>query len=322
MNGSVPLGYLTAAGERALGILPLTWFVLALSILVCAIITVLWWVGVWRTHAGHGGSEETRAVQVQRGPSGVRWIGIGLLITIVPLLVTLAWTMATLAATSGPPENPGVVLDVTGHQWWWEVQYDAAEPDQTFITANEIHIPVNTRVLVRLHGADVIHSFWVPKLTGKTDTIPGQTNVAWLQARNPGRYLGQCTEYCGWQHAHMALEVVAEPPQEFARWRAQQLRPAPEPTGQAQQRGEALVEYRCGLCHQVRGTLAASRAAPDLTHLKSRRMIAAGLLPNSPATLGGWIEGAQGIKPGCLMPNQNLSADELGNVVAYLESLQ
>jgi cytochrome c oxidase subunit 2 len=247
---------------------------------------------------------------------------VGLLITIVPLMVTLAWTMATLAATSGPPANPGVVLDVTGHQWWWEVQYDAPEADQTFTTANEIHIPVNTRVLVRLHGADVIHSFWVPKLTGKTDTIPGQTNVAWLQARNPGRYLGQCTEYCGWQHAHMALEVVAESPQDFARWRAQQLQPAPAPTSDAQQRGQALVEYRCGLCHQVRGTFAGSQAAPDLTHLKSRRMIAAGVLPNSSGALSGWIEAAQSIKPGCLMPNQNLSAQELGNVVAYLESLK
>ncbi len=322
MKSAAPLGYLTAAGERALAILPLTWFVLSVSILVCAIITVLWWLGVRRARANLRTADEIAAVAIHRGQNGVRWIGIGLLITIVPLLVTLAWTMATLAATSGPPANPGVVLDVTGHQWWWEVQYDASEPDQTFTTANEIHIPVNTRVLVRLHGADVIHSFWVPKLTGKTDTIPGQTNVAWLQARTPGRYLGQCTEYCGWQHAHMALEVVAESPQDFARWRAQQLRPAPGPTSQAQQRGQALVEYRCGLCHQVRGTLAGSHAAPDLTHLKSRRMIAAGLLPNSPGTLGGWIEGAQSIKPGCLMPDQNLSAEELGDVVAYLERLQ
>jgi cytochrome c oxidase subunit 2 len=321
MTGA-PLGYLTAAGERALAILPLTWFVLLVSLAVCTIIAVLLWAGVRRGRAGSGGAAETRAVEVARGASGVRWIGVGMLITIVPLLVTLAWTMVTLAATSGPPANPALVLDVTGHQWWWEVHYDSPAPDQTFTTANEIHIPVGQRVLVRLHGADVIHSFWVPKLSGKTDTIPGQTNLAWLQARDPGRYLGQCTEYCGWQHANMALEVVAESGQDFERWRTQQLRAAPEPVTAAQRRGQALVEYRCGLCHQVRGTLAASHAAPDLTHLESRRMIAAGILPNTPGTLSGWIESAQGIKPGCLMPDQHLSAEELGDVVAYLESLQ
>jgi cytochrome c oxidase subunit II len=321
MIGVAPLGYLGAAGERARDILSLTWFTLTVSILVSVIITVLLWLGIRRAH-GRGGAAETRAVGVERGQRGVRWISVGLLVSAVPLLITLIWTMVTLAAVSGPPSNPGLVLDVTGHQWWWEVQYDAPQPDQIFVTANEIHIPVNTRVLVRLHGADVIHSFWVPKLTGKTDTIPGQTNDSWLQASAPGRYLGQCTEYCGRQHAHMALEVVAQSPEDFAHWRAQQLLPAQEPSSAAAERGRALVEYRCGLCHQVRGTLAGSHAAPDLTHLKSRRMIAAGLLPNTPGTLSGWIEDAQGIKPGSLMPNQDLTAQQVADVVAYLETLR
>ncbi len=318
---STPLGYLTAAGERAAAILSLTWFTLTVSIVVCVVIAILLWAAVRRARVS-GGAAQMRTVPLQGDASGMRWIGVGLLISTVPLAITLVWTMVTLAAVAEPTGKPALVLDVTGHQWWWEVQYDAAEPDQLFTTANEIHIPINTRVLVRLHGADVIHSFWVPKLTGKTDTIPGQTNVSWMQARRPGRYLGQCTEYCGWQHAHMALEVVAESQPDFERWRARQLQPAQAPQSPAQQRGLALVEFRCGLCHQVRGTMAGSHVGPDLTHLESRRMIAAGMLPNSPGTLSGWIEDAQGIKPGNQMPNQTLSAEQVGDVVAYLETLR
>jgi cytochrome c oxidase subunit II len=320
MSG-LPLNYLTAAGQRAQATLGLTWFTLIVSILVCVIITLLLWGAVRRARVS-GGAAETRATALSDAVGGERWIGIGLVLSSVPLLVALVWTMVTLAAVAEPATPPGMVIDVTGHQWWWEVRYGAAEPDQIFTTANEIHIPVNTRVRVRLHGADVIHSFWVPQLTGKTDTIPGQTNVSWLEARNPGRYLGQCTEYCGWQHAHMRLEVVAESKADFERWRAQQLQPAPAPETAAQARGRDLVEYRCGLCHQVRGTDAGSGVGPDLTHLGSRRMIAAGSLANQPGNLAAWIEAAQAIKPGNLMPNQGLSAQQLQDVVAYLDSLK
>lgn len=320
MSG-VPLSYLHAAGQRADTILPLTWFTLIVSILVCIIIAALLWSGVRRARTG-GGAAETRAVTVEPGADGGRWISLGLLISAVPLLATLIWTMVAIAATSGPPAHPGLTLDVTGHQWWWEVRYGATEPDQSFETANEIHIPVGVPVLIRLHGGDVIHSFWVPALTGKTDTIPGQTNFSWIEARQPGRYRGQCTEYCGSQHAHMGLEVVAQPPADFERWRAAQLLPARAPRTSAEQRGLAVVEYRCGLCHEVRGTQAGALAAPDLTHLMSRRTLAAGLLPNTPGNLVGWIENAQDIKPGSLMPNQALTGEQLTDVQAYLESLQ
>lgn len=315
-----PLAYLSSAGERAHAIVPLTWFTLWVSILVVITIAALLGLGIWRA-GRNGGAEETRAAPLTAPHGGSRWIGIGLAISAVPLAVTLVWTMVTLAAVAEPSRQPPLVLDVTGHQWWWEVTYNAAEPDQVFSTANEIHVPVNTRVLVRLHGADVIHSFWVPKLTGKTDTIPGQVNTSWLEAEQPGRYLGQCAEYCGWQHAHMGLEVIAQSAADFAAWRRQQVQPAPAPQNASQQRGQALVEYRCGLCHEVRGTAAGSHVGPDLTHLQSRRTIAAGLLPNNAGTLSGWIEDAQGLKPGNQMPNQNLSAEQLGDVVAYLETL-
>ncbi len=316
-----PLGYLDAAGQRAHIILPLTWLTIAISILVCVVIAVLLWAGVRRARTS-GGAAETRAAGVIRGPDGVRWISVGVGISAAPLLLALVWTMVALAKSSGPPANPGLTLDVTAHQWWWEVRYDAAQPDQTFTTANEIHIPVGQRVLVRLHGGDVIHSFWVPKLTGKTDTIPGQTNLSWMEADQPGRYLGQCTEYCGWQHAHMAFEVIAEPEADFERWRAHQLEPAPAPTTAEQGRGQALVQYRCGACHKVRGTIAAALAGPDLTHVMSRGTIAAGTLPNGPGTLAEWIEAPQSLKPGNLMPNQGLTGQQLTDVLAYLETLK
>lgn len=321
MSSRVPLNYLQSAGERAHAIVPLTWFTLIVSIVVCTVIAILLCLAVRKAH-GSGGAPETRAVALTDDSRGIRWINVGLLLSAIPLLITLVWTMVTLAATSQPAQQPALVLDVTGHQWWWEVKYDATQPDQEFTTANEIHVPTNTRVLIRLHGADVIHSFWVPQLTGKTDTIPGQTNVSWLEAHSPGRYLGQCTEYCGWQHAHMQLEVVAQTSAEFARWRAQQLQPAQAPHEPAATRGMALVEFRCGLCHEVRGTMAGSHVGPDLTHLESRRLIGAGVLPNSPGTLTSWIEDTQSIKPGSQMPNQGLTVQQVSDVVAYLETLQ
>ncbi len=318
MSTSTPLGYLDAAGSRADAILPLTWYMLIVSILVCVVIG---WVLVraLRASRGNGGADETRAVAVEEGPSGMNWIRNGLLASSLPLLVALVWTMVTLAAVSGPPVRPALTVDVVGHQWWWEVTYDAPLPAQTFTTADEIHIPVGLRVLVRLHGADVIHSFWVPKLSGKTDMIPGQTNLSWLEAQAPGIYTGQCSEYCGEQHAHMMLQVVAQSPVQFAQWRAQQLQPAAPPNDSASERGAALVEYRCGLCHQIRGTNAGAHNAPDLSHIAWRRTLAAGLLPNNPGTLAAWIENAHGLKPGGQMPNQNLTGAELTDVLAYLE---
>lgn len=321
MNAGTPLSYLAAAGERANAIVPLTRFTLIVSTVVCIVVAGILYVAMRRAVAS-GGAAETRSIALSEVHGGMRWIKIGLLLSAVPLLITLVWTMVTLAATSQPAAQPGLELDVTGHQWWWEVRYNGSAPDQSFSTANEIHIPVGTPVLVRLHGADVIHSFWVPKLTGKTDTIPGQTNLSWLEAGAPGRYLGQCTEYCGWQHAHMQLEVVAQNSEDFARWRERQLEPAAHPQGAAAVRGMELVEFRCGLCHEVRGTRAGSNVGPDLTHLLSRRMIAAGMLPNTPATLTSWIENAQGIKPGNQMPNQDLTAEQVADIIAYLETLQ
>ena len=316
-----PLGYLDSAGPRAHTILPLTWFTLAVSVVVCTVIAVLLWIAVRRTRPGDK-SSDMRAIPLVRGSEGTRWITVGLLISAVPLAATLVWTLLTLAAVAGPPANPGLVLDVTGRQFWWDVHYNGPGPADGFNTANEIHVPVGVPVLVRLHGGDVIHSFWVPKLSGKTDTIPGQTNESWMQANQPGRYLGQCTEFCGWQHAHMQFEVVAESQADFDAWRIAQLRPAVAPTTPEETRGMAFVEYRCGLCHGVRGTDAAAVSAPDLTHLMSRRMLAAGTLPNRHLNLADWVQAPQAVKPGNHMPDQHLTVQQLSDTLAYLESLK
>jgi cytochrome c oxidase subunit II len=324
--GEFPLSYLSAAGTRADRILPLTWYLLWVAVAVCIIVAALLWIAVRRNPSAAASRTESpqsiKDVSLVRGTDPVRWITLGVSISAIPLVVALVWTVVALASTSGPPSNPALVLDVTGHQWWWEVRYDSAEQAQVFLTANEIHIPVGETVLVRLHGGDVIHSFWVPKLTGKTDTIPGQVNFSWLRADRPGLYRGQCTEYCGYQHAHMSLEVIAESRAAFDQWRAAQLASAPVPATPDQERGRQLVEYRCGLCHQVRGTLAGAISAPDLTHIASRRTLAAGTLLNNPGNLSGWIEDPQAVKPGALMPNQFLSPQELSDVRAYLETLQ
>jgi len=313
-----PLGYLNAAGARADVILPLTWFTLIVSAVVCIVIAALLWAGIRRRHA----TTDIRSVRLERGGNGLRWISLGLLISAVPLFITLVWTMVALAKVSGPPRNPALTLDVTGHEWWWEVRYNAPRTSEIFTTANEIHIPVGVPVLVRLHGADVIHSFWVPKLSGKTDAIPGQINMSWLQARVPGRYRGACQEFCGSQHANMAFEVVAQSPEDYDLWREAQLQAAPDPTTQPQIRGLNVVEYRCGLCHQVRGTRAGAISAPDLTHVMSRRLLAAGTIPNTPGNLAGWIQNPQALKPNSLMPNQYLSGGQLSDVLAYLETLK
>jgi cytochrome c oxidase subunit 2 len=317
---SSPLSYLDAAGRPSHSILALTWFTLLISIGVCVVIGVLLWLAIKRHRTPTG--VDIASIALERGGDGMRWIGVGLLISAVPLIATLVWTMLVLAAVANVPENPALVLDITARQWWWEVRYDSSLPSVGFETANEIHIPVGQPVLLRLHAADVIHSFWVPKLTGKTDVIPGRTAQSWMQADVPGRYLGQCSEFCGFQHAHMQFEVVAQRPEDFAAWQAQQRQPAVYPSTPAAVRGLEIVESRCGLCHQVRGTRAAAVTAPDLTHLMSRGMLGAGTQANGPGTLPGWAQSPRDLKPGAQMPNQDLSAQQLSDVVAYLASLQ
>ncbi|MGA7813908.1 c-type cytochrome, partial [Caballeronia sp.] len=201
---------------------------------------------------------------------------------------------------------------------------DAADPSQRFVTANEIHIPVGEPVRIRLNSADVIHAFWVPILAGKTQTIPGQTNEQWIQADHPGVYRGQCSQFCGAQHAHMAFEVIAQSRADFAAWSAQQAKPH-LPTSLASPSvaaGQKVFNERCAGCHTIRGSLAEGVQAPDLTHLDSRRLIAAGMLRNTAANQLDWITHAQQIKPESMMPSMILNPDEATDLSAFLATLK
>ena len=316
-TATAPLQYLVTAGPHANPATALMWGLIALSLGVVAIFTVAV-VGAVVARRVRGVATETVP---SSGASGMWWIYAGIPLTVAALVVALVWTMQVMAAVDAPAEPPRVAIDVTGRQWWWEVHYPAMLGAAAVTTANEIHIPAGQPILVRLRSDDVIHSFWVPALAGKTDTIPGRINLTWLQADRPGTYRGQCTEFCGMQHAHMAFAVVADPPATFARWRAAQALPAAAPAGEAAV-GEQVFLSHCAGCHAVAGSVAHGHKGPDLTHLMSRATIAAGLLDNNVNTLSGWISDPQALKPGALMPPTWLSGPQLHAVVAYLGTLQ
>jgi len=315
MDGA-PLNYLTAAGSRAFPILWLTWGVIAISVAVMLVIAILVAEGIRRNRQTL--AEPTAGVISGENP--VRWIYAGVGVSCIVLVAAAAWTLYVLSALAYevPPDGPTV--EVAAHQWWWGMRYLDSDPSKIFSTANEMHIPVGVPVRIVLNSSDVIHSFWVPALGGKTDVIPGQTNTAVIEAEKPGIYLGQCTEYCGQQHAHMGLRVVADKPDDYARWRAEQLQPhAVPPPGSEAARGETAFVTRCGGCHRVRGTLAGGVLGPDLTHLAERGTLAAGSLPNKPAYLSAWILEPQRIKPGTQMPALPLSGPELQAIRTFLE---
>jgi cytochrome c oxidase subunit II len=245
-------------------------------------------------------------------------------VTAIILFVFLFASTGTGRAIGSLSRPDALTVEVTGHQWWWEVQYLDPVPGQRVTTANEIHVPVGRPVRIRTASHDVIHSFWVPSLHGKRDLIPGHDSEDfWFQADRPGIYRGQCAEYCGHQHAHMAFLVIADPPERFAAWLDAQRQPAATPANLQAQRGQDLfVHLQCALCHTVQGTDAGGRVGPDLTHVASRQTLAAGTLPNTRGNLAGWIADPQTIKPGNPMPPTSLRGEDLESILAYLESLK
>ena len=318
-NGTT--SYLDATGAAGHDEAVLGWWLTGVSCAVVLFVCIAIVAGIARhRHDPAAGPAETQRREIR---SGLNWIWIGLAVTVVILLVTFGGTMATLNAASHPPSRPTVTLDVTGHQWWWEIRYgDPAHPELGFVTANEVHLPVGEPVRVRLHSADVIHSFWLPQIAGKTDVIPGQVNEMWLEAKEPGESRGMCGEYCGLQHATMALAVRAESPAQFAAWARARRAEAAEPATALAQAGRAVFVRSCGACHAVAGTQALGRVGPDLTHLASRPTIGAGALENTPADLARWIRQAPEVKEGARMPDMPLDDAELRAVVAYLQTLR
>jgi len=250
-------------------------------------------------------------------------VSIATALTVLILFGFLVYDVAVGRQLTRGLGKEALQVRVIGHQWWWELQYRDSVAQNWFTTANELHIPVGRPVALELLSTDVIHSFWPPTVSQKRDLIPGKDNSLWLQADTPGVYRGQCAEYCGQQHAKMAFLVIAQRPDSFASWLAAQRDTALTPTTELARRGqEVFLASSCVMCHAIAGTPAGSRVGPDLTHLASRRTIAAGTLPNTRGNLAGWILDPQKIKPGTRMPPNQLKPADLQALLAYLETLK
>ena len=253
------------------------------------------------------------------------WIGGGgIAFPVVVLTVLLAWSTWRSAQLAPQSSRDALTISITAKMWWWEVRYRDPASGREIVAANEIHIPTGRAVYLGLNSADVIHSLWVPSLSGKRDMVPGRVTGLTLRAEKPGVYRGQCAEYCGAQHAKMALHVVAMAPREFEAWLARQAQPAAPATNEILARGRAaFLEQRCQACHTIRGVAEGSRLGPDLTHVGSRMHIGAGTLRNHRDTLNGWIADPQAAKPGVFMPgSQDLDRATLAALAAYLEHLK
>lgn len=248
-------------------------------------------------------------------------------VTAVVIFAVLGLTVKTMVDVTAQPASalpaasafPGdvVTMRVVGHQWWWTFEY----PNEKVVAANEIHVPVGRTVKVQLESEDVIHSFWVPRLNGKTDTIPGHTNFTSFLAIQPGVYHGICGEYCGSQHAHMGFRIIAEPVADFSNWVRAQQADAAQPTTDQQKAGQQAFAV-CAGCHTVRGTPAQGKIGPDLTHVGGRQSIAADTLENTPENLAIWLHDPQAVKPENKMPNLHLDQATIDHLVAYLENLK
>jgi cytochrome c oxidase subunit II len=244
-------------------------------------------------------------------------------LTVLILFALLIGDFFTGNAIYATPDPNALAIKITGHQWWWEVEYKDPQPSEIMTTANEIHVPVGKAVKLELQSSDVIHSFWVPNIHGKKDLVPGHPTTTWFTARRAGEFRGQCAEYCGEQHAHMRLVFVAEPPEAFSSWLAAQKKSAAEPGSDSERRGrDVFLASQCAMCHTIQGTTARATLGPDLTHIAARKMIAAGELPNTRGYLAGWILNASVLKPGVRMPPNQLASDELNSLLDYLESLK
>jgi len=309
---------LDPAGLQSAQLLSL--FGLMLWVCGVAYVLVLGFLGwsLWRARRRIAAETAPEVNPVHRGLSRGLWgwtafVATGLLLLAIASFLT-DWTLARA-------ERRGAIeVSVTGHQWWWRIQYRDPASGQWIETANELHLPQDRTTLIRLGAADVIHSFWIPNVAGKMDVIPGRANQLALTPRRAGWFRGQCAEFCGPQHAHMALDVKVESPAEFTAWLAAQAKPAAaggDPTALA-----VVTAGPCAACHMIRGTDAKGRVGPDLTHLASRRSLAAGTLPMSRGAVQGWVAQPRAIKPGTMMPPVPLSGPQADAVSRYLMALK
>ncbi len=298
------------------------WVMLALGAAIWVLVMLLLFAALLRRRRGSSATDPDSS----GGDTGRRWpIWGGIALPLVVLAVVFSHSIYTLASVENSPGQPATQVRVIARRWWWQIEY----PDQGITTANEIHLPVGAPVQIQLEAADVIHSFWVPELHGKMDLIPTRTNSLTLQADETGVYRGECAEFCGLQHAHMGFMVVAQGQDDFNAWLTAQQQPAPPPTDPAAVQGQQVfVSAGCVFCHRVLGLddknvdRSYIDLGPDLTHLNSRLTIAGASLTRNRGNLAGWVSDAQHVKPGNLMPNMYLNAQNLQNLLAYLETLR
>jgi cytochrome c oxidase subunit 2 len=310
---------LEAHGASATSLKHLIIFIVAVCSVVWALVMVAMIHALWRRHdIRRRPAELVEARQRRIGQIVTACVGAS---TVIIAVFTFASFFTTRALSVAGPDD--LTIRVRGLQWWWGVEYIGPDASRRFETANEIHIPVGRNVHLLLEGDDVIHSFWVPSLAGKQDLIPGRLNEITIRAEHPGIYRGQCAEFCGLQHAHMAFLVVADEPADFDRWADAQRAPATQASDEEIAAGRATFMAKpCAGCHTIRGTEAAGTSGPDLTHVGGRKYIAAGLFETTRGSLAAWIADPQTLKPGNNMPLVPLTPDELRAVSGYLASLK
>jgi cytochrome c oxidase subunit 2 len=307
-------GSLDPQGPVAETIANLWWVMLALGAAIFLLVVVLLGVGLFRERK----SAESESEAGER-PFRSWLVGGGIVLPVVALVIVLVATIIAMRDVGTGAPSGALRVEIVGHQWWWEIRY----PDEGITTANELHIPVGRPIALQVTSGDVIHSFWVPRLAGKIDLLPEETNTLVMEANEPGEHRSECAEFCGLQHAQMALIVVAEPADRFASWVSDQRRPAAEPADVTAELGAQLVvDGDCASCHAIRGTSADGNAGPDLTHFASRPTIGAGAVRNTSANLARWIENPHAIKDGVKMPAPELSDEQFDAVLAYLEMLE
>ena len=303
-----PVGDQSAAIERVWDLM--LWICVPMYVLVLLALGM----ALWRRRPGGHTVEGDRRVA----------IGLTAFVIVVAGLLTVLTASSYVADRHlhAPVTDP-VNVRITAKQWWWQVEYLDADPSKQFTTANELHLPVDRPARIELRSSDVIHSLWIPVLAGKEDLIPGRDNTILMTPRKTGRYRGQCAEFCGLQHANMALDVQVDSASAFDAWKAHQLAPAPAPATPTALAGmHAFTATACAMCHTIAGTDAGGITGPNLTHLASRRTLAAGTLPLNRGTLAAWIADPQRHKPGTNMPAVDLQPQQLGDIVDYLMTLQ
>ncbi len=314
---------LHAAGIQAAHILDLWRLTLGLcAIVFAAVLLAFLWAVLRAPRSDQDTPPDLTALQ-DNEPTLLHRVAWATGLSMLLLFGLVGASVFTDRALAQLPLQGALHVHVTAHQWWWDLQYDDPEPSRLFNAANELHVPVGRPVILTLKSDDVVHSFWVPNLAGKKDLIPGRTAQLQFRADRAGTFRGQCAEFCGAQHARMAFLVIAEEPAAYEAWAEKQRRPAAPPQDALRQRGQQLfLAGTCVMCHNVSGTDATGRRAPDLTHLGSRQTLAAGTVANTPQQLAHWIRDPQSLKPGTNMPGHDYSAEDMQALVAWLQGLQ